>query len=350
MNVVHRLSPGAIAVMVVLSTVLGLAPGRAIALEGDRRPNLQSARIKDWHIQTVNGRRLLRFTTMFVNVGHGPFELRGHRESTSDPTMSINQIIYNADGTVRPIQTDAIAKYAGDGHDHWHVQNVVIYEVWRIGDVATTRRGSKIGFCFFDTSAARPGTPGARRSRYYQEEWCGTNSVLRNRVGVSVGWGDVYPWDFVLQWVDITGLPGGRYRVRATVDLQDDYDETVEDDNCTWSTIDIPNPGEGNTVSLVNQGFGCDANAMQPVSTYPDARTFEPAANVVFDAGPHTGYVLNSVGTELDHIWRNPSSPRSGTTAVRTRVPGRPGYWIYVISGPYSGYWFRDTAAIDVMP
>jgi hypothetical protein len=350
MNVLHRLGLGVCALLVCLSTVTGTAPSRVIALEGDRRPNLQMARIKDWHIQTVNGRRLLRFTTVFVNVGRGPFELRGHRASTTDPTMSINQIMYRADGTTRTIPTDAEARYAGDGHDHWHVQNVVMYEAWRIEDPLSTRRGAKIGFCFFDTSKSRPGTPGARNSRYYQEEWCGTRSVLKNRVGLSVGWGDVYPWNFVLQWIDITGLPGGRYHVRATVDLRNDYDEVVEDDNCTWGTIDIPDAGDGNAVTVESLGFGCDENAMQPVTTFPDARTFDPPAEVVFKPGPHVGYRLNSRGTDLGSIWRNPDSPRSGTTAVRARVPGRAGRWIYVDSGPYRGYWFRDTADIDVLP
>jgi hypothetical protein len=192
-NLVHRLGLGFTGLVVIASTVLSVAPARVIALDGDKRPNLQMTRLHDWHIQFVDGRRLLRFTTLFVNVGRGHFELRGHRSSTSDRTMSMDQIMYRWDGTTRRIRTGASAKYAGDGHDHWHVQNVVIYEAWRIGDLARTRRGAKTGFCFFDTTPWKRSLPGARQSGYYQQEWCGTRSVLRNRVGVSVGWGDIYP-------------------------------------------------------------------------------------------------------------------------------------------------------------
>jgi hypothetical protein len=349
-NVTHRLSAAVLGGILIIGSLLVATPARVIALEGDKKPNLQMARMRDWHIQWVDGRRLLRFTTIFVNVGRGHFELRGHRASTSDPTMSIDQIIYRWDGTKRRIHTDAIAKYAGDGHDHWHVQNVVTYEAWRIGHLADTRRGAKLGFCFFDTTPWKLGLPGARQQGYYQEEWCGTKSVLHNRVGVSVGWGDNYPWNFVFQWIDITGLPGGRYQVRATVDLRNDYDESVEDDNCTWTTIDIPAPGEGHTVNVVKHGYGCGADAMQPVTTFPGAGTFDPPLALIFQPALHIGYKLNSKGTELDRIRRNPTQPVSGSASVRAQVPGRSGYWFYIVSGPYAGYWFRDTQDIDPAP
>jgi hypothetical protein len=348
-NVVHRLSLVLIGPVVIAGALL-MTTSRVIALEGDKRPNLQMARLRDWHIQNADGRRLLRFTTLFVNAGRGHFELRGHRSSTSDKTMSMDQVMYRWDGTTRRIHTDAIAKYAGDGHDHWHVQNVVIYEAWRIGDLANTRRGAKTGFCFFDTTPWDRSLPGSRQSGYYRQEWCGTKSVLHNRVGVSVGWGDRYPWDFVFQWIDITGLPGGRYTVRATVDMRNDYDESIEDDNCTWSIIDIPDPGEGRTVTVEKRGFGCDADAMQPVTSYRGAETFNPPRDVVFEPSVHVGYKLNSRGTELDRIWRHPTVPRSGTAAVRAEVPGRSGHWLYIISGPFAGWWFPDTADIDLAP
>jgi hypothetical protein len=169
-------------------------------------------------------------------------------------------------------------------------------------------------------------------------------------VGLSVGWGDIYPWNFVFQWIDISGLPGGRYRVRATVDLRNDYDESIEDDNCTWSIIDIPAPGNGTGVTVEKQGFGCDAGAMAPVTNYQGAETFDPPREVVFQPAVHLGYQFNSKGTELDRMRRHPTVPRSGTAAVRAEVPGRSGQWLYIVSGPYAGWWFRDTSDIDLAP
>jgi hypothetical protein len=57
------------------------------------RPDLQMIRLHDWHLQNMNGRRLLRFTTIFVNEGPGRFELKGARSSSNDKTMEIDQVI-----------------------------------------------------------------------------------------------------------------------------------------------------------------------------------------------------------------------------------------------------------------
>ncbi len=133
-------------------------------------------RLHDWHIQNVNGRRLLRFTTIFVNEGPGRFELRGARSSSSDKTMEIDQVLYRADGSRFRRDTEAVAKYAGDGHDHWHVQGVVTYEAWALTDPQSARRGAKTGFCFFDTTPWKLSLPHARQSGYYEQEWCGTQA------------------------------------------------------------------------------------------------------------------------------------------------------------------------------
>ena len=151
---------------------------------------------------------------------------------------------------------------------------------------ADARRGAKTGFCFFDTTpwicrCRMPGRPalqagsGAARRR-----------ALTNRVGVSVGWGDRYPWDFVFQWIDITGLPGGTYRVRATVDIHDFYRETDEFDNCVWSEVRIPAPGSGNKVKVLRNGRGCGPNAMTPVAAFAEGEAFDPPRACPSDRRP----------------------------------------------------------------
>jgi hypothetical protein len=342
--------------LLVLSLVFAVSavwipgPGRVIALEGDKRPNLQMIRLRDWHLDWSGGRRLLRFTTIFVNVGPGPFELRGHRQSTSEATMDIDQAMFRWDGTKRLIDTRAIARYSGDGHDHWHVQDVVTYEAWKLSDAANTRRGAKTGFCFFDTTPWNLSLPRARQRSYYRQEWCGTRSVLSNRVGVSVGWGDRYPWDFTFQWIDITHLPAGRYMVRATVDIQDYYDEKVETDNCVWTALRIPEPGSGLGLRVRDQGRDCGEEAIMPVSTFLGDINWDPPRHVTFAPAVHIGYKLNSQGTTLDRDWRRNADERGGTASARATPPGRTGRWLYVVSGPFAGYWFKDSDDIRVSP
>ena len=97
----------ALSLVMTIGAVLTDAPAQVGAVSGDKRPNLQMLPLRDWHIQNVNGRRLLRFTSIFVNAGPGPFEVRGRRSSTSDPTMSIRQRMFRWDGTSRFIDTAA---------------------------------------------------------------------------------------------------------------------------------------------------------------------------------------------------------------------------------------------------
>jgi hypothetical protein len=327
------------------------SPTRVIALAGDKPPNLQMIRLRDWHVERSSGRRLLRFTTIFVNQGPGPFELRGHRDSTRDSTMDINQIMYRWGGDKRRIATKGIARYSGDGHDHWHVQDVVTYEAWKLNDPASTaRRGAKTGFCFFDTTAWKLSLSHARQSPYYKQEWCGTKSVLANRVGVSVGWGDRYPWNFAYQWIDISGLPGGVYKVRATVDIQDYYSETDDLDNCVWTEVRIPAPGSGNALDALRSGRGCGKSAITAVQEFRDGDSFEPPRTATIDAGVHIGWTFNSHGTRLRKLWGNSGQQRTATTTARAVPPGDAGSWLYIASGHYSGYWLEQRGGVHLEP
>src|SRR5687768_9276714 len=51
----------------------------------------------DAEIQTVNGRRVLRFSSAPTNKGRGPFELRGRVED--DGTTTAHQRVYYDDGS-----------------------------------------------------------------------------------------------------------------------------------------------------------------------------------------------------------------------------------------------------------
>jgi hypothetical protein len=350
MTTIRRRAATTLLSLAVAATA-ALTPPLASAAEAETlRPDLQMVRLHDWHIQNVNGRRLLRFTTIFVNAGPGRFELRGSRSSHADKTMEMDQMLYRADGSRFRRGTQAVAMYAGDGHDHWHVQGVVTYEAWALSGPQDARRGAKTGFCFFDTTPWDLSLPRARQSGFYQQEWCGTQASMTNRVGVSVGWGDRYPWDFVFQWIDITGLPGGTYRVRATVDIHDYYRETDEFDNCVWSEVRIPAPGSGNKVKVLRSGRGCGPNAMTPVAVFAGGQTFDPPRGVSISAGVHVGWTFNAAGTRLRRLWRDLSGPRTGTATARGTPPGGSGHWLYMNSGPFAGYWLKQRQGVQSEP
>lgn len=252
----------AIAVVAVASVALmafgaSVDPEPAIAAPADRLPDLSMKRPADLTIQTTSsGGRRLRFTSDIVNVGDGPFETRGSRSSTSVATMSISQRIYNTSGGSRSVATGAVARYAGDGHDHWHVQDVARYDLYAItAGGPSLRRDSKVGFCFFDTNTYNLALPGAPSSRQYLQAGCGTRSVLATTNGISVGWLDRYPSNFAFQWIDVTGIAAGDYFLKYTVDPSGRFVEKVEGNNCTWARIRIP--ASGSSVTVRDSGWGC---------------------------------------------------------------------------------------------
>ena len=75
--------------------------------------------------------------------------------------------------------------------------------------------GVKFGYCFFDNYPYRLTLPGAPRRR------CIRVAAPRIRCWsrrVSVGWGDIYRSSLPDQYIDITNLTAGRYRLQVTAD------------------------------------------------------------------------------------------------------------------------------------
>src|SRR4029453_2717037 len=119
-----------LAVLVSVLVLALLASAGSASAASDRLPDLAMARLQ--HIVTQNtadGRRLLRFSAIIVNVGVGPFELRSRRTDTSS-SWSSRQVIYNDAGGVRSVATPSVQLvYGGDGHNHWHVRDLERYRL-----------------------------------------------------------------------------------------------------------------------------------------------------------------------------------------------------------------------------
>ena len=235
-----------------LGILFGVLPAAPALAATDKLPDLKVAKMASFSIQrTASGRRLLRFSGMMLNVGKGPFEMRGRRASTKKPWI-IDQVVYRTGGTKRRINTSATMRYAGDGHNHWHIRRMLSYHIW---STHGTSRDAKIGFCFFDTNRRNASLPGAPNSRKYFESGCGSRGSLNTKTGISVGWGDLYPANFAYQWIDITGLPAGTYTIRASVDLYGKFRETNETNNCTWAKVSFKRTGS--KVKVISTGSKC---------------------------------------------------------------------------------------------
>src|SRR5262245_7378540 len=223
------------------------------AATGDRLPDEAMRSLRSFHVDTttMHGHTLLRFTTESVNIGAGPLELRGSRPNTGTPTMSVVQRIYKVGGGFRTRSVPSFMFWAGDGHNHWHVNDFVSTELERADNRVTVGTGAKQGFCLTDSAAFRLSLPRAPDTQVYKGCVMGGQTSKAVNMGISVGWEDRYGYKLAFQWIDITGLSPGRYRLTATVDEQNYYLESNESNNTTWTILQLSGD---NTVTVIQQG------------------------------------------------------------------------------------------------
>jgi Lysyl oxidase len=159
---------------------------------------------------TVAGnRRLLRFDLTTPNIGAADLYL-------GPPTMAGRPPMMFEYGTC---------------HMHWHLRG---YADYRLLDMAGREvgRGHKQSFCLLDSGRYMSmGTDIPAAMRYNCSDQ-----------GIHAGWMDVYGRGLDCQYVDITGIPPGRYRIRALINAERVVTESNYDDNESFYTIDIPAP------------------------------------------------------------------------------------------------------------
>jgi hypothetical protein len=233
--------------------VVLLVSSGAGASGADLLPDEAMTNLRSFHIDTttIPGHTLLRFTTESVNIGAGPLELRGSRPDTSTPTMSVVQRIYDDNGGFRNVSVPSFMFWAGDGHNHWHVNDFVSTELDRTDNGVKVGTGAKQGFCLSDSAAFDRSLPGAPDSKVYKGCVMGGQTSKAVTMGISVGWGDRYAYTLAFQWIDITGLTPGRYKLIGTVDAQNYYLESNESNNMTYTILQL---NGDNTVKVVQQG------------------------------------------------------------------------------------------------
>ena len=205
---------------------------------------------RDFSIQSrPRGVRWLRFDTIVVNVGAADFRTYGHQDP-ADATDKFAVVQQTWSGTVwvdHP--TDAVMSYSGDGHDHWHVEE---FQHWTIQNenAQVLSSGAKTGFCFWDNYRYGSAAPA-----YYHPDTtsaCELDTDGTVPMGLSVGWGDEYPSTIAYQYIDITGLPNGKYKVTLVADPHNHFTEAMESNNVSWAWINITRKG----VTVLSTGSG----------------------------------------------------------------------------------------------
>jgi hypothetical protein len=213
-------------------------------------PDLRIGKPSDMYVDrsTRPGRVLLRATNDIKSRGQGPMELRGRRDRAR--SMNVTQAIRRKKGGYKLVPTQARLRFfnvgAQYGGAYWKVAHPLHFELWRKGrngkKVKKVKEGPKQFYCFRDLERTQPG-PRSPDERVYPA--CNQNPKERRvTLGTSVGWSDIYPSTYDLQWIDVTGLRGC-FAYVLRLDPLGSLFESEEKNNIAQRTVRLPYKGPG---------------------------------------------------------------------------------------------------------
>ena len=182
----------------------------------------------------------LRFAGYVTNLGDGPLDLRGNPQLADDADLTSHDVWQRAltvDGDWVNLTKPPIDFEVDDGHDHFHVMGIVEYSLWDASGTVEISSGSKVGFCLIDV-AERPDlhpNPGPKRHEQWNPDiyYCQSGRP-RSRIlhmGISEGWQDIYSFSTTFQWIDVSDVQPGYYRIGQRADPDDVIVESDETNN-----------------------------------------------------------------------------------------------------------------------
>ena len=199
---------------------------------------------------TAPGQRYLRFDGWIHNAGPGCLQLIGSDNQNGVLTSVVQRLYepgacetYGAHTDV-PLGAGAVMRYeTNDSHTHFHFMAAARYSLW---DEAMTREvgpASKVGFCLLDSE----NVDHLVTFQAFPEDWshhcnAGAPTASTAQMGLSPGWRDIYQYYLKLQWVDITDVAPGVYRVAAQMDPDNRIIEQNETNPLAFS-VPIAIPG-----------------------------------------------------------------------------------------------------------
>jgi hypothetical protein len=107
---------------------------------------------------------------------------------------------------------------------------------------------AKIGFCFYDFSQWLYTGPS---DNVYSHRSCGKLDDDEVGMGLSVGWGDTYPGGLRGQFVDVTDVPDGRYRLWVEADATGAFREATRDNNVNFTDLALSTKADGSRAMQV---------------------------------------------------------------------------------------------------
>jgi hypothetical protein len=164
----------------------------------------------DISVISKNDHRWIEFTTAVGNAGNGPLIVQAATPPTAaGQVVDAVQIIQRADGSQCSHPAGVITYKSSGGH--WAYQAFASFEVRKDDPLngPVVARADKSAFCLLDTTPFRGSEGNPHQFEAHCEDAIG-------RMGISVGYKDVYDRVYPEQWIDLdtdpnTTVPAGTY-------------------------------------------------------------------------------------------------------------------------------------------
>jgi hypothetical protein len=176
-------------------------------------------------MQEDGAQNCLRFDQIIANRGAGPVEISYQVPTGTTPEQDVAfpvaQRVYKSDGTFTDRPAGTVNYHTI--HGHYHYSSFANALLWK-----SNRRGAKLGadpvaaahkvsFCMADIRIDAWGEKGDGPRKYYAPDCLfpqTSNGVTDEfRQGINHGWSDVYDWYIPDQYIEVTGVPNGYYRL-----------------------------------------------------------------------------------------------------------------------------------------
>jgi hypothetical protein len=205
----------------------------------------------DSEVEEDGAQTCLRFDQIIANRGAGPIEIAFDIPLGTEPveglTFPVMQRIYTSDGSVGERPGGSVGFHAVHGHYHYSsFANALLWQSnsrgARLGS-EPVRAAHKVSFCMADIRIDAWGKKGDGPRTYYAPDCLFPESSDENgdhyRQGVVNGWADVYDWYIPDQYIEVTGVTDGFYRLEFCADPLDEIREEDESNNCIANHIEL---------------------------------------------------------------------------------------------------------------
>jgi hypothetical protein len=318
-----------------------LAVAAPAAGAAQRLPDLYEETPYSLGVEAVNApegaRYHLGFGSTVYNFGRGPLKIEGSRPSTGVPQMDATQVIENSSGpdTRRP-NIGKLQYVDSVTHRHWHYLRFNTYALRAI-DGALAVPDQKTGFCLGDRVLAHDfeTLPGQPRGPVF-EGGCGYDSpdLLEVSEGISVNYADPYDPQVEGQFVDITGIPAGRYALIHHVNADRSLRESDYSNNQASVLLDVSWPEGAAGPPKIAELMRCPQSGRCPVAPALGPRKSAKFAREAFRLAYRvrspkvTCLVRAASRARCTGTWRG----GSGAVTIRYSVSGGALYWNYAAS------------------